>query len=75
MKTYTLTCPDPECKRTFTVQLEPVDLEDGGDPIECPKCEEEWEWEHDLEADTLELVADPEEDDEESDDDQEEFED
>lgn len=58
MATYTLTCPDPECDTTFDVELSPEDLADGADTIKCPECGEEWEWEHDPETDTLELIDD-----------------
>jgi hypothetical protein len=63
MKTFTLTCPDPDCAEEFDIELEPAtDLTDNSDLIECPACLEEWEWEYDAEADTLILL--PDEDDE-----------
>jgi hypothetical protein len=55
-KTYSLICP--ECDEAFDIQLLPAALADDGDPIECPDCGEECEWEYDAATDTLELVED-----------------
>jgi hypothetical protein len=60
MKTYTLICPDPDCADEFDIKLEPADLSEDGDLIECPTCFEEWEWSYAAETDTLTLVADEE---------------
>jgi hypothetical protein len=64
LKTYNLICPDIDCAEEFDVDLSPAALADGGEPIECPRCGEEWEWEYDLDIDTLQLLGDEEEADE-----------
>lgn len=64
MKTYTLTCPDSDCAHEFTLECDPETLADGGELIECPKCLDEWEWEHDPATDVLTLIPDDYEDDE-----------
>jgi hypothetical protein len=58
LKTYNLICPDPDCAEGFTVEYSPADLVEDGECIECPACGEEWEWEYDAEADTLQLLGD-----------------
>lgn len=55
LKTYAVTCPD--CDADFTVERDPAELANGnGDLIECPNCFDEFEWDYDQEADTLELT-------------------
>ena len=61
MKTYTLICPDPDCAAGFDIELEPADLSEDGDLIECPLCLEEWEWSYAAETDTLTLIPDEDE--------------
>jgi hypothetical protein len=74
-KTYTLTCPDEDsCANEFQYEADPTTIGDGGELIRCPKCGEEWEWEYDFKADTLELLPD-EEDEEDGDVPEEESED
>jgi hypothetical protein len=49
--TYTITCPNPDCKTTFELDdedFEPIDAD--GEPIECPGCEVEFEWTFDEDA-------------------------
>jgi hypothetical protein len=76
-KTFTLICPDELCEAEFPYEADPQTIGDGGELITCPKCGEEWEWEFDLKAETLELLPDEEEDELESsgDFDDEDFED
>jgi len=64
LKTYELICPDINCASEFDVELSPAALADGGEPIECPDCGEEWEWEYHPDTDTLQLLGDEEEADE-----------
>ena len=58
LKMYSLICPEIDCSTEFDVQLSPEALAEDGDLITCPACGEEWEWEYDAEADTLQLLAD-----------------
>ncbi len=45
---YTVTCPDPECKTTFEVDAETFDAAYQDDEaLECPTCETEFEWDYD----------------------------
>ena len=67
MKTYTLICPDPDCAEEFDIELEPSELGDDGDLIECPECFEFWEWSFDADTDTLTLLPDEEEEADETD--------
>lgn len=64
LKTYTVTCPDPDCAKKFTIERDPETLGDDGELIECPACFNEWEWEYedgvitlldDLDIEDLEL--------------------
>ena len=55
LHTYELICPDPQCFEEFTVERSPADLSDGGELIQCPACQESWEWDYDEATDTLEL--------------------
>jgi hypothetical protein len=64
LKTYSLICPDIDCAEEFDIELSPAALADGGEPIECPECNEEWEWEYYPDTDTLQLLGDEEESDE-----------
>jgi hypothetical protein len=57
-KTYKLICPDTDCAEEFDIERVPGTLVEDGECIQCPKCGEEWEWEYDAEADTLQLLAD-----------------
>jgi hypothetical protein len=70
MKTYTLTCPDPDCAESFDIELDPTTLTDEGELIECPECLEEWEWEYDAVTGILALLPDEDEDEEDEDDDE-----
>jgi transcription elongation factor Elf1 len=57
LKSFDLTCP--ECGEDFEIECDPaVSLTDDGDLIECPNCFNEWEWDYDQEAGTLELFDD-----------------
>ena len=58
MKTYSLIYPDPECTEQFDLECDLTALEDGGELITCPECEEEWMWEYDPTTDTLILLGD-----------------
>ena len=58
LKTYSLICPDTNCAEEFDIERAPETLVEDGECIQCPACGEEWEWEYDAEADTLQLVAD-----------------
>ena len=60
MTTYGLECPG--CGEEFDIDLEPAQLGDDGDLIECPNCFNEWEWGYDADAGTLELLPDEDED-------------
>jgi hypothetical protein len=53
LKTYTVTCPDPDCAGTFDIERDPETLGDDGELIECPFCFNEWEWEHEAGIITL----------------------
>ena len=64
LKVYTLICPDIDCAEEFDIALSPEALAEGGDPIECPGCQEEWEWEYDPDLDALQLLGDEDEADE-----------
>jgi len=66
MKTYNVTCPDPDCAEEFKIEMDEADLAEGateGELIECPACEEEWEWIHDADNDILCLLPDEDQDD------------
>ena len=66
MKTYDLTCPDPNCEARFPFEGDPEVLKtEEGETITCPDCAGEWDWMFDADTDTLELLA--EEDDQEED--------
>jgi hypothetical protein len=76
LKTYTVTCPDPDCAEEFTIQRDPETLGDDGELIQCPACGEEWEWEHEAGFITLLPDFDLEDDeDEDEDDEDDEYED
>ena len=48
---YTITCPDPECNTTFELEEVHFDaLYDIDEPIQCPSCCVEWDWEFDPDA-------------------------
>ena len=54
--TYTISCPDQECKTVFSLEEEDFDeIYEAEDPIECPGCETEYEWTFDPAA-TPEIV-------------------
>jgi hypothetical protein len=57
LKTYNLICPDTDCDEEFDIERVPGTLVEGDECIQCPVCGEEWEWEYDAEADTLQLLA------------------
>lgn len=59
LKTYDVTCPDPDCAEDFQIEMEPPVEGVEGELITCPQCDEPWEWEYDAETDTLELLSDP----------------
>jgi len=61
LKTFTLTCPDPECGKTFDLQVDIDALLASGDLIECPNCFEEWEWDLDDTTGVLVLLSDEDE--------------
>jgi hypothetical protein len=49
--TYEITCPDPECKTTFEMEESDFDeAYDNEEPIQCPVCEVEFEWDFDPDA-------------------------
>jgi hypothetical protein len=47
--TYTVTCPDPECKTTFELDAKTFDIAYAKDePISCPGvCGLDYEWDYD----------------------------
>jgi hypothetical protein len=47
--TYTLTCPDPSCATTFELDGDDFDqnYEQQDEPIECPGCNVDYEWDLD----------------------------
>jgi hypothetical protein len=63
LKTYDVTCPDPDCAEDFQVEMEPPVEGVEGELITCPMCDEPWEWEYDATTGTLTLMLDEEEDD------------
>jgi hypothetical protein len=77
-KSYSVTCPDPDCAAEFELTQTPEQLADGAECFACPECGELWEWSYDELTDTLTLLADYEaeldedEDDEDEDDDDDE---
>lgn len=58
MKTYTVTCPDPECATAFEFEGDPEILKtEEGETITCPDCAGEWDWIFDADTNELELYA------------------
>jgi hypothetical protein len=65
LKTYDVICP--ACEWDFQVSRDPAELAKGdGELVECPNCFDEFEWDYDETADTLELT--PYDDDKDTDD-------
>jgi hypothetical protein len=62
LKTYDVTCPNPDCLEEFEVEMDPETEEEY---IDCPECGEGFDWDHDPVADTITLRLD--EDDEDDD--------
>lgn len=49
--TYTITCPDPDCKTVFELEEADFDpLYEDAEPISCPGCEVGYEWTFDPDA-------------------------